>query len=129
MKKLNKKGFTLTEILIVLVVAGILLALILPNVLKAIERGNVTAHESNLNTIQVAMFMCFTEKRVWDQCNDIDQLVTDNFLEAVPAHPFSGTYTIEADPNGTAGFVACSEGEENFPADLAADNCDVVVQP
>ena len=42
---MNKRGFTLTEILIVLVVAGILLALILPNTLKAIERANVTAHK------------------------------------------------------------------------------------
>lgn len=118
MKKFNNKGFTLTEILIVLVVAGILLALILPNVLKAIERGNVTAHQSNLKTIQTALFMCFTEKRDWTECNDIDQLVTDHFLEARPDHPFGGDYDAIPDPDGTAGYIACStiavdiQGEE-----------------
>ncbi len=117
MKKFNNKGFTLTEILIVLVVAGILLALILPNVLKAIERGNVTAHESNLNTIQVALFMCFTEERVWDNCDSFTELTDGNFLDEVPDHPFGGTYSLEADPDGTAGFVSCSsavdiQGEE-----------------
>lgn len=112
MKKLNKKGFTLTEILIVLVVAGILLALILPNVIKAIERGNVTAHESNLNTIQVALFMCFTEKRDWDQCSNFTQLTEGFFLEAEPDHPFGGTYSIVDDPNVISGKVACSSAVE-----------------
>ena len=110
MKKINeKKGFTLTEILIVLVVAGILLSLILPNVLKAIERGNVTAHQSNLNTINVGVFMCFTETRNWSECGpSLDLLVDGNYLDAVPEHPFGFVYELEADPDGTDGFSACS---------------------
>ena len=107
----SQKGFTLTEILIVLVVAGILLSLILPNVLKAIERGNVTAHQSNLNTINVGLFMCFTEERDWSQCasEDLTDLVDGGYIDAVPEHPFGGTYTVEQDPNsGTNGFSACS---------------------
>lgn len=120
---MNKKGFTLTEILIVLVVAGILLALILPNTLKAIERANVTAQESNLNTVQVALFMCFTEERNWGNCDSFQELIDGNYLEEIPEHPFNGEYTIEADPNGTAGYIACSQGEENFPTDVAPDKC------
>ncbi|MBZ0166689.1 MAG: prepilin-type N-terminal cleavage/methylation domain-containing protein [Candidatus Omnitrophica bacterium] len=115
MKRIDKKGFTLTEILIVLVVAGILLSLILPNVLKAIERGNVTAHQSNLNTINVALYMCFTEKRVWDECDTFGELEAGGFLDSDPSftdadqHPFGGTYSIEQDPDsGTDGFAACS---------------------
>ncbi len=125
MKRIDtQKGFTLTEILIVLVVAGILLSLILPNVLKAIERGNVTAHQSNLNTINVALYMCFTENRVWDECDTFGELESGGFLDSDPSfqdadqHPFGGTYSIEQDPDsGTGGFQACSsavtvQGEE-----------------
>ncbi len=123
MKKMNKKGFTLTEILIVLVVAGILLALILPNVLRAIERGNVTAHESNINTIQVGAFMCFTENRVWAPCDTLAELVAGNFIDAIPAHPFGGNYSLQADPNSN-GFLACSAGEVGFPAGEQPDSPD-----
>ena len=109
MKRIKgQKGFTLTEILIVLVVAGILLSLILPNVLKAIERGNVTAHQSNLNTINVGLYMCFTEERDWDACDTLPELTAGNYIPAVPEHPFGDDYNIEPDPNGTDGFVACT---------------------
>jgi prepilin-type N-terminal cleavage/methylation domain-containing protein len=118
---MNKKGFTLTEILIVLVVAGILLALILPNSLKAIERSNLTAHLNNLKTIKTAMFMCYTETKDWSACDTQDELVNGKYLDSWPSHPFGGTYTIEDDPDGTAGKVVCSNGSENLPADAPAD--------
>lgn len=110
MRKMNKKGFTLTEILIVLVVAGILLALILPNVLKAIERGNITAHESNLNTGQVAVFMCFTENRDWDDCDTEAELIAGNFLDVALVNPISGDgYAVQASNLGDGGFAYCSD--------------------
>ena len=120
---MDKKGFTLTEILIVLIVAGILLGLILPNTFKAIERGNLTAHKSNLNTIQVALLMCFTEERDWSKCGDFAQLTDGHYLDSVPPHPFQGTYTIEDDPNGTGGKMACSENSTDFPESAVEDNC------
>jgi len=128
-KNMNKKGFTLTEILIVLVVAGILLALILPNTLKAIERGNVTALRNDLNTVKVALLMCFTQERNWDSCSTFDNLTGDgrNFLdpEFVANNglktPFGVTYQIQADPNGIGGNIACYSGGEDLPAAVTDD--------
>lgn len=111
-KEMNKKGFTLTEILIVLVVAGILLALILPNTLKAIERANITEHENNLNTLQVGLFMCYTETKDWEVCDTTLELVTGNFLSENPSTnpPFPGiVYEPAPNVNGV-GYVACSTG-------------------
>jgi prepilin-type N-terminal cleavage/methylation domain-containing protein len=119
---MNKKGFTLTEILIVLVVAGILLALILPNSLKAIERSNVTAHRNNLNTVKVALFTCYTANQDWAACDTSTELIDGDYLEEWPNHPFNGTYTIEDDPDGTAGKVVCSNGSVDMPDD-APDDC------
>lgn len=109
----NKKGFTLVEILVVLVVAGILLALILPNALKAITRASVTEHESNIDNIQTALFMCFTERRDWTLCDAPNELegAANNFIQAYPAAtPFGGTYNLGIDPNNPPAIRVCSVG-------------------
>lgn len=119
---MNKKGFTLTEILIVMVVAGILLALILPNTLKAIERANVTQVKNDVNSIKVAVMMCYTEKRDWNLCDSNTELTTASagsnpFLASYPVHPFSGgTYTIST-PAGVDGRIVCGSSGTNIPAD------------
>jgi general secretion pathway protein G len=108
---MNRKGFTLTEILIVLVVAGILLALILPNALKAIERGQITQLKSDVNSINTGLYMCFTKERNWDNCDEIGDITDPNelYLKDWPKHPFDGTYSIVDDQN-TSGKRGCASG-------------------
>ena len=121
---MNKKGFTLTEILIVLVVAGILLALILPNMLKAIQKADVTAHRNNLHTVQSSLLMCFTETRVWSSCGSIDALTNGKYLDAqftTAKTPFGVTYSVKDDPNGTGGKVSCYSGGTSVPAEVSTD--------
>jgi prepilin-type N-terminal cleavage/methylation domain-containing protein len=80
--KTNKSAFTLTEILIVLVIAGILLALILPNSLKAIQRGNVVASKSNVQSCRTAVMVCYAENNQnWGSCDTMDKLVAGKFLK------------------------------------------------
>lgn len=50
----SKKGFTLTEILIVVVILGVLAALVLPRFMKQDERGIVAEAVANLSAIRQA---------------------------------------------------------------------------
>jgi len=105
-EQMNKKGFTLTEILIVLVVAGILLALILPNTLKAIDRGNRTADQSNVKTLQTAVFMCYTATKVWADCDSQEELLADKYLEKEVTSPYPGesyVFTVNEDITANEG--------------------------
>ena len=93
----GKKGFTLVEILVVLVIIGILVALILPNTLKAIRQANVRECASNIRTINSAIQMCFTETRDWAACDDITELTSGGWLDVAPVCPFGDAYAIIAD--------------------------------
>ena len=101
MKAQQKKGFTLTEILIVLVIAGILLALILPNSLKAVDRGNKVANSSDIQSCSTAALLCFSENaNTWGPCDTMAELVAGSYLKAAPVG-----VAVVADPLGTGGYI------------------------
>ncbi len=105
--KTNKSGFTLTEILIVLVIAGILLALILPNSLKAIDRGNKIAEKSDIQSCKTALMTCYSENdKDWSKCADITALTDGKFLKEAPKHA-DGTAISVADDPDVAGAKTC----------------------
>ena len=51
MSKKNKKGFTLVEIMIVILIIGLLLSIAIPNLLKARENANRKGCISNLRQL------------------------------------------------------------------------------
>jgi prepilin-type N-terminal cleavage/methylation domain-containing protein len=104
--KSKKSGFTLTEILIVLVIAGILLALILPNSLKAISRGNTVAGDSNVQSCSTAVMVCYADQgRDWTKCDSVSELTTLKYLKSTPKNAAGADVAVISDPNGTGGFI------------------------
>jgi prepilin-type N-terminal cleavage/methylation domain-containing protein len=54
MIKMNKKGFTLVEIMIVVAIIGLLAAIAIPNFIKAREKAQTNACIANLKQLQGA---------------------------------------------------------------------------
>ena len=86
--------------------AGILLALILPNTLKAIDRANRTAEESNVKTLQTAVFMCYTQTKDWKVCNTEQQLFDGHYIEKHIVSPYGEDYVFRTrdDVSGNEGI-------------------------
>ena len=91
---LRKDGYTLIEILIVVMIIGILLAIAVPSMFNASERARANACRANLRQIQAA-------KEQWAMANNQGPTATPawddlvpNFIQQQPSCPSGGTYTI-----------------------------------
>lgn len=95
---LYKKGFTLVELLVVLIIIGILVALILPNALRAVRQANIKECASNIRSLDTAAQMYYTENRSWPAAiADLAPYLENN---AVPTCPFGVAYTLVDDASG-----------------------------
>ncbi len=57
----NKKGFTLIELLIVVAIIGIIAAIAIPNLLRALQKGKQTRTMGDMKSIATAVEVYYTE--------------------------------------------------------------------
>ncbi len=67
---MKRHGFTLVEVLVVMVVIGILVALIVPNALQAIRIANERSCQNNVRTLNSAIQLHFADTRTWPADTD-----------------------------------------------------------
>jgi general secretion pathway protein G len=99
----NEDGFTLTELLIVIIILGVLAGIVVFAVNGITDRGEKSACKADVKTVQVASEAYYANNTGW--AADMDALVTAGLLQAKPNSP---KYTIAYDKNtgGVTGTLA-----------------------
>ena len=112
--KKRKGGFTLIEIMIVVLIIGILLAIAIPNFMKARETSKTKSCLSNLRQIETAKEQWAMEQAVAGTPTPADLLA---YIKAMPKCPSAGTdYTI----NPMATRPTCTSGNITHDLDYVA---------
>ncbi|MCK4527585.1 prepilin-type N-terminal cleavage/methylation domain-containing protein [candidate division WOR-3 bacterium] len=84
---MKKRGFTLIELMVVVVIIGILAAIAIPNFVKVIDRAKQASVKSNMHTLQVTVEALSIDNmgRYPDDAIDLDDELPGNFK-----NPYTG---------------------------------------
>lgn len=118
MQKLNKKGFTIIELLVVIVIIGILVALTLPNLFAAQARGRDTDRKNELKNLQQRLETYFGDNGSYPAAlADLDPAPTTDESQ----DPKNQNYTFEAAPTGC---TTAANDCESFTLTATLENLD-----
>ena len=125
----SRKGFTLVEILIVVIILGILAAIVIPQFTSASEDARKNSTSSLLQTIrsQIELYKLqhgdkwptttgTAAAASWDWTGLTSTTTYGGqtfgpYMQQVPKNPFNNRSAVEAAPSATAGFVFDATGK------------------
>ncbi|BCV21812.1 prepilin-type N-terminal cleavage/methylation domain-containing protein [Moorella sp. Hama-1] len=102
----NSRGFTLIELMVVVIIIGILAAIAVPQFMGQSDKAKVAKANADLKTIGSAIEMYYTAEG--EKPGALSNLVAGKYLASVPKTPWNGEYyysTITYNPSGNNIYV------------------------
>lgn len=120
----SSSGFTLIEVMIVVVIIGILAAIAYPLYVDQVQRSHRSTAQSELLAYAQAMERCFTTERDYQECTNVyaPDIDTDRYAVEV-GETGSGSFVISAEPIGPQADDDCGTMTINQRGATAPDDC------
>ena len=131
----SQRGFTLIEIMVVMVILGLLVAIVAPNIMGRSDQAKVTIAETQLKNIQSALDLYRLDNSHYPSTQQgLDALISkpsgspepknwnpDGYLKSIPEDPWGNEYQYVSP--GTEGpydlYSLGSDGQEGGDGDAA----------
>jgi len=89
----SRKGFTLVELLIVVLILGALAAIAIPRIVGGATSAKINACKTNVDLVNSQIELFYANTGSWpSQLTDVTES-TDYFPDGTPACPFGTAYT------------------------------------
>lgn len=118
MKKLmlNQKGFTIIELVVVIIILGVLVAIALPRYFSLADNAQEAACLANMKSIEAAIMMDYSDRLLAGSGDALSDVVSDYVSDPgsfftnnqAPKEPAGGSYTVVE--SGGQLTITCSEG-------------------
>src|SRR5436305_4947533 len=92
----KKRAFTLVEIMIVVLIIGILLAIAVPNFMKARDSSRAKSCIANLHQIDAAKQQAAMDLKLQDTDTPTQVQLEPDYIKKFPSCPAAGTYAINS---------------------------------
>jgi len=138
-RKNKAKGFTLVEILIVVVILGILAAIVVPQFTNAANEargGNVATQVSTIEN-QLELWAARNNGVYpdlvtdgWGDSSTADTMIGENYLKELPVNPFTNSSTVVANTSFSSGdsVYEITDSTDGWAYDRSTGNI-VAIQP
>jgi type IV pilus assembly protein PilA len=100
-------GFTLMEVLVVMLILGVLASIALPTILKQKDKGHEVAAKSDARNLVSHVESCFAQTDDYRNCQNSDLDVTGLVVSSIDgATPANGEVSVEQTPSALEFTVA-----------------------
>jgi general secretion pathway protein G len=120
----DEDGFTLVELMVVIVIIGLLATVVVINVAPATDKAAATKVKADVATLEQGVEMYRLNRMNYPSGDGLQALVTEGFIRRLPDDPWGNPYRYEAPGRNGAPFNIYSlgadgaEGGEGEDADI-----------
>lgn len=117
---IRQRGFTLIEVLVVVVILGILAAIVVPNVMNKTVDAKIAKVKADLRAIESALNMYRLDNHDYPSTDDGLQALVSKYLPRTPKDPWDRPY-VYLSPGAKGEFDIYSQGRDGAPGGEGED--------
>jgi general secretion pathway protein G len=121
----RERGFTLVEMMVVIVIIGLLATIVIINVMPAADRAAVTKARADISTLEQGIELYRLENQRYPTSEEgLQALVTANHIRRLPNDPWNRPYVYAVPGANGRPFTISTLGADGQPGG-DGDNADI----